>query len=256
MTLSVVILAKNEEQSIGSCIKSASQLFVGDNALSGEVIIIDDFSSDNTVNLAKNLGAKIYQRRLNSDFSSQRNFGLKKAKGDWVLFLDADELLSTDLTSEIKRKINMPGIDGYFIARQDVFMGKKMQGGDWGKISLMRLGKKDKGRWERWVHEEWRVNGNTSSLTAVLPHSGHKTLSEFVNKLNFYSKIHAESNFKEGKKPSFIKIIIFPLLKFINNFVFKNAYRDGTHGFVYSVFMSFHSFLSWSQLWISKKHKN
>ncbi|HLB60415.1 MAG TPA: glycosyltransferase family 2 protein [Patescibacteria group bacterium] len=94
--LSVVVLAKNEQDSIADCLKRL--------AFADEIIVIDDMSEDQTAEIAKKLGAQVYVRKLD-DFASQRNFGLSKAGGKWVLFIDADELVPVDLEREIVRHL-------------------------------------------------------------------------------------------------------------------------------------------------------
>jgi len=98
MDLSAVILAKNEEENILQSIESVN--------FCDEIIVIDDYSKDKTTEIARNHGANVFRRRLNNDFASQRNFGLQKAKGEWVLFLDADERVSENLKKEILKKFD------------------------------------------------------------------------------------------------------------------------------------------------------
>lgn len=96
--LSVVIISRNEEQNIENCLKSVS--------FADEIIVIDDFSDDDTVKISKKFGAKVFLRKLNNNFASQRNFGIKKTSGDWILFIDPDERVNANLKSEIVQKIN------------------------------------------------------------------------------------------------------------------------------------------------------
>src|SRR3989304_7320203 len=118
INLSSVILARNEEKKIGRAIASVS--------FCDEVVVIDDNSSDLTPNIAKNMGALVYNRALDNDFSGQRNFGLSKAKGDWVLFLDADEEVPKDLANEILKKVTDS-------KKQDVGADLKRRNTIWGK---------------------------------------------------------------------------------------------------------------------------
>src|SRR5438876_10935937 len=111
MKISAIILVKNEEKNITACLKTLNWC--------DEIIVIDDNSEDQTVAVAKKLGARIYQHSLDNDFSQQRNFGLEKAKHEWVLFVDADERISAALVAEIELKINNHELqeDGYYIKR-------------------------------------------------------------------------------------------------------------------------------------------
>ena len=150
MKISAVVLTKNEEENIEKCIKSLS--------FCDEIIIIDDNSTDETISKIRMLNAKcqIYSRDLGGDFASQRNFGLQKANGDWVLFIDADETVSKKLADEIIKqiKVGKAGVNGNYFKREDIFLGKKLKHGETGSVKLLRLAKKDKGTWKRKVHEE------------------------------------------------------------------------------------------------------
>src|SRR3989344_125091 len=243
--ISAVTLTKNEEENIKDCLKSLE--------FCDERIVIDDNSTDDTVKLAIAEGAKVYQKALNSDFAAQRNFGLEKAISDWVLFIDADELISNNLSVEIMNKVKRKDIDGCFFKRQDIFMGKELKHGEPGNIKLLRLAQKNKGKWKRKVHEYWQIKGNVSTFKSALIHNSHKDLSEFIGTINYYSEIHARENVKENKRSSLVKILFFPILHFCNNFILKRGFMDGSGGFVFAFLMSFHSYLSWSKQWLIQK---
>lgn len=243
--LTAVVLTKNEENNIVSCLFSLN--------FCDEILLIDDNSSDNTVKLAQKFGSKIYKNKL-KNYSSQRNFGLSKPKGEWVLFVDADERVSKKLASEIIKKTKNTKISGYFINRQDIFLGKTIRGGEHGKAKILRLGKKKAGKWKRGVHEYWNIKNKTATLKNPLIH--HKNnLNSQVKKINFYTPLHSAENQSEGKNSSITKIIFYPPLKFCKNFLLKKGYKDQTHGFILAMLLSFHSFLSWSHQWL-KSNKN
>lgn len=248
MKLSSVILAKNEEENIGEAIKSVD--------FSGEVLVVDDFSEDNTAEVARRMGAKVLKRNLVGDFASQRNFGLKRAQGDWILFIDADEKVTNRLKNEITQAVNDPlrKESGYFINRRDSFFGKTLKYGEVGGMRFIRLAKKDSGWWKRIVHETWEVKGKTGTLNNPILHFPHETLREFIKDINFTSTLHALANKEEGKCSSLIKILFWPKLKFTKNYFIKGGFLDGTHGFVLALLMSFHSFLSWSTQWLLQKN--
>lgn len=245
--LSAVVLTKNSEKQIHETLKSLS--------FCDEVIIIDDYSTDNTVIIAQKYKAVIFKRKLSNDFSSQRNFGLEKARNEWVLFVDSDEVISDKLKNKICKAINQNEYSGFYIKRVDLFLGKSMKGGEFGDIYLLRLAKKDSGKWQRLIHEQWDVNGKKGRIYEPILHKSHINLKSFVTKLNNYSQLHYIENSKEKKKTWYIKSIIYPFGKFFYNFILKRGYRDGVHGFVAAVLMSMHSFLSWSQLCLQKNYK-
>lgn len=252
--LTGIVLAHNEEKNIKSCLSSLS--------FCNEILVIDDFSFDKTATLARKEKAKVYKHKLNSDFSSQRNWALRKASNMWVLFLDADERVSKSLSKEIQTILNYPqNYDGFYLRRIDTLWGKQLKYGEvgpfgaFGRGKLLRLARKDKGIWKRHVHEEWDIKGNVGSLEYPILHYPHQTLSEFIDDISKRIKIHASELLKEGKDVNIVKIICWPFGKLIFNQILKFGFMDGPHGFVVAMMMSFHSFLSWSELWL-QKHSN
>jgi len=240
--ISVVVLTRNEEENIKNCLQSIKDL-------ASEIILIDDYSTDETIKIARDLGAKVFLNKLDSDFSKQRNFGLKKAKNKWVMFLDADEMVSNKLAQEIKTVIsNDKDINGYFFKRNDSFAGCFLRYGETANVRLLRLAKKNSGSWQRKVHETWDVKGQTKEFKNPLLHYPHSTVTDFLKEINFYSSLHAESLKKEGVKPSLFRLIFNPLGKFISNYIVKKGFLDGTPGLITSLMMSFHSFLARGKL--------
>lgn len=247
--LTAVVLTKNEEKKIKRCL--------GSLAFCDELIVVDDFSTDRTVEIAKRMGAVIYRRSVNGDFASQRNFALSKAKHDWVFFVDADELVTDKLRLEIVSKINNPLLQevGYSIKRNNYFLGKQLRYGEAASVLLVRLAKKDSGVWRRRVHEYWDVEGKIGRLGNKIDHYFCDTLSDFIEKINFYSDLHARANLEDKKKSNLLKILFYPMVKFFDGFLLKGGFLDGPAGFVFAVFMSFHSFLAWSKLWLLQRGK-
>lgn len=243
MKISVCILTKNAEKTIKKTLESV-RVF-------DEIVVVDDFSTDKTLNIAKKFKVKIYKHRLDNDFAAQRNFALSKITNTRCLFLDSDEYLSDKLVNEIKNLNVNPDIDGYKITRKEIWKKRELKGGEWGNIKLTRLGKKNY-KWKRSVHEYWDIE-NVSELKNAIFHEPNNSISDFIGKLNKYSQIHARENAKENKKSTLFDVVFKPIFKFTYNFFVKSGYKDATHGFVYAVLMSFHSFLSWSNLWTKEK---
>jgi glycosyltransferase involved in cell wall biosynthesis len=242
--VSAVVITKNEEENIADCIKCISWC--------DEVLIIDDFSTDKTFAVAQKYGAKVVRRKLNNNFAQQRNFALKEAKNDWILYVDADEEVSDYLQGVICEILKSPSHDGYLITRQNYFHNLPLYYGEWGRAELVRLGKKNAGIWKRAVHEYWDIN-NVKKLDGILRHNSSQSINDLVSKFSVYSKLHALENLKEKKEVSMLKVITFPVGKFVNNYILKQGYKDGVPGFIMAIMMSFHSFLSWSQLWLHKR---
>ena len=242
--ISVVVLTKNEEKNVAECVAGLSWC--------DEVIVVDDHSTDKTVEIATKAGASVFVHPLNNDFAAQRNFGLEKAKGEWVLFIDADERVSQPLWYEIMEYTNNPinGYVGFFLKRTDVMWGTALRHGETGNITLLRLAKKDSGEWRGSVHETWKVKGKTLVLRNALMHYPHQTVGEFLKEINFYTDLRARELFTHKAKVSWWSIILYPKAKFFINYFVKVGFVDGLPGLVFAIMMSFHSFLVRGKLWI------
>ena len=243
--ISVVVLTKNEEKNIKKCLDSLNWC--------DEIIVIDDFSQDKTVEIAKKMGVRVFTHSLDDNYAHQRNFSLKKAKENWVLFVDADERISTALAAEIQETTKRPNnqtTKGFYLRRKDFVFGKWLKYGETTKIKLLRLAKRDAGQWQRAVHEVWKIRGKTGQLENPLLHYPHPTVSQFLEKIGEYSTIRAKELCNQGIKTNFGEIIAYPAAKFFKNFVWHLGFLDGLPGFLHAVMMSFHSFLVRGKLWL------
>lgn len=243
MNISAIILTKDEEKNIEECLKHLKWC--------GEIILVDDNSTDKTITIAEKLGVKVYKHSLDNNFAEQRNFGLAKANNEWVLFVDADEIISDVLASEIGEGIKgkVGSINGYCIKRVDSMWGKVLKHGETGNIKLLRLAKRNAGKWTGSVHEVWNVKGEIGILKNPIMHYPHQMLTEFLHELNFYTTLRAEELFKSKVKVRWWHIIVYPKAKFAQNYFFKLGFLDGTAGIVIALCMSFHSFLVRGKLW-------
>jgi len=255
MKISAVVLTKNEEKNIERCLKSLE--FVD------EIVVIDDYSTDKTLEIIQKLEGKsqklkskvkIFERKLNNDFASQRNFGLEKTANNWVLFVDADEIATNELKKEILGLVPTESGDtnAYYIKRRDFFWGKELKYGETKKVrnqGIVRLVKKSSGKWMGTVHEIFHTANRIGSLDGYLNHYPHPTLTEFINDVNNYSSIRAEELFNQNVKTNILQIIFYPLTKFIYNYFILLGFLDRPAGFAYSFMMSFHSFLVRAKLY-------
>lgn len=258
--LSVVILVKNEEENLRDCLKGVDW--------ADEILVIDDESTDKTSEIVKKLGAKVIKHPLENDYAKQRNFGLKQAgesfdntQDKWVLFIDADERVEPQLKNEILRVINdektkLNGITGFYLKREDTLLNKVLKHGETGNIKLLRLARKSAGKWEGKVHETWMVVGKVGELDNPLEHYPHRTISEFLEKINYYSTLRAQELYEQGVKTNIILITAYTKGKFLYNYLIKLGFLDGMPGLVMALMMSFHSFLVRSKLYLLWKQGN
>jgi hypothetical protein len=168
-----------------------------------------------------------------NDFAALRNKLMSNAKSKWVLFLDSDEKLTTPIK-------HLPGNHkAYEITRRNYFLGKFV-----GTEKIVRLGLRSAGLWKRIVHEYWDVDkkflGNITDSEII--HNTSDSLGDYINKINKYSDLHALANNSEGKRSSIVKIVIFPLGKFLVTLV-------RSKNLVFSIMQSLHSFISWAKLY-------
>lgn len=167
-----------------------------------------------------------------TDFAAERNRLLEKAPDGWVFFVDSDEEVTEELDKEILDAARMTAHRGYYIKRRDYFFGKWLKFGETGDIRLLRLGKKNAGKWVRKVHEYWDIN-NVGLLKNPLLHYPHKNIKSFIEKINFYTELEREV-FK-------YKNLGKPFAKFVLNYFIKLGFLDGMAGFVHVFMMAFQS---------------
>lgn len=243
LLISAVILTKNEEKNITRCIKSVD--------FCDEILVINDHSTDETIGVINKLGnkkVKVITHSLNDNFSQARNFGLEKAQGEWVLFVDSDEQVSEALAFEVSNilsdSVNKMDdeYNGFYIRRFDFIWGKELKYGESG-IKLLRLAKKNAGKWIGNVHERWEIKGKIGLLKNSIAHYPHEAIGEFLEEINFYTDVRAHELYAKNIKAYWWLIIFYPVSKFIFNFFFRRGFLDGVYGLVFAITMSFHSFL-------------
>ncbi len=184
------------------------------------------------------------------DFAKARNSALKKSTADWIFFVDDDEVVTPELAREIKFALNSHDFDAYLIPRRDTFLGRELKHGETGNAKFIRLAKKDFGKWVRPVHEVWTGKGRVGELKNPLLHTPHQSISTFLTKIDNYSSIEAKYRYSKGKKSSLFKIFVYPLGKFKYNYFFKLGFLDGVPGLIMAIMMSFHSYLTWTKLYL------
>ncbi len=242
--ISAVVLTKNNQDTIVHCLDSLSWC--------DEIVVIDDDSTDDTRMIAKGYGARVIRHSLHNNFAFQRNFALEKARGEWILFVDSDEVVSSGLRDDIQHAIQTDTYVGYRLKRQDIFFGKQLRFGETARVRLLRLGKKDSGVWKRSVHEVWDIKGRIGDLRHPLLHYSHPTIRSFIDDINRYSTLHAEELKKIGTRVSVVDIVAYPLGKFLYNYVLRQGFRDGTEGTIMAFMMSLHSFLARAKLYLAQ----
>jgi glycosyltransferase involved in cell wall biosynthesis len=243
LPISLVMIAKNEEKDIANCINSAKDLV-------DEIIVVENGSTDKTVEVAKSLGAKVLHREFDT-FASQKNYALSLAKNDWVLHLDPDEYLSEELKAEIKKALteNKGNPDGYDIPYKNYFLGKLMRHTGLGSEHHVRLFKKSKSMFGGGlIHEGIRVEGKTLKLRGHIVHNSYPDMEEYLEKFNDYTTLAANKMFAASKKFSIFRVLSVPV-EFWKRFLFKLGFLDGFRGLVWSAISAFYVFVKYVKLW-------
>ncbi len=251
MKISTVILVSNVKtifNTLKSCLFSEEVILVIDkNEKSLEKNKLQDFFIKNNFQ-----NYKFFYKKLNN-FSKQRNFAINKAKNGWILFIDDDEIISDELKKEIINLSETQKYQSFYIKRKDFFWNKEIKYGELREVfkkGLIRLIKKNTGKWVRQVHEEYITSGRVGYLKNFIYHYPHENIKEFLNKINLYSTLRAEELYKLNKKSNILLIFFYPFGKFIYTYFIKLGFLDGVEGFVYSFMLSFYSFLVRSKLYL------
>ena len=249
MNISLVMIVKNEEKNLAKCLNSVENLV-------DEIVIVDSGSTDKTIEIAKTFGAKIFKREFDS-FSNQKNYALSIATNEWVLHLDADEVLSKELVEEIKFVIINTKLDGFYLIRTNFFLGKQMKYSGINKEYRLRLAKKTLSKYVGGIiHEELIVNGKVGKLKNIMIHNSYPTISSYFNKLEQYTTLGAKKLLETNKKAKVIDIVFKPPFEFIKRYILKCGFLDGIRGFIWAVLYAFYTFIKYIKLWefCSKKH--
>ena len=243
MKISLVMIAKNEEKNIAKSLESVKGLV-------SEIIVVDSGSTDNTNKVAQSYGAKIFKRPFDN-FSAQKNYALSLSLNEWVLHLDADEVLSQELKEEIKKIMEAPEYDGYILTRENFFLGRKMKYSGIAKEDRLRLAKKSLSKYVGGIiHEELVVNGKTGKLNNVFYHYTCQNLDGYFNKFEQYTTFGALKMLDKNKKAKIVDIIFRPPLEFIKRYILKLGFLDGFEGFVWAVLGSYYSFAKYMKLYL------
>lgn len=249
--LSVALAVYNEEANLKSCLESAKEL-------ADEFVVVDGGSQDQTVEIAKKYGAKIIPTDNPPNFHINKNKAIDAALGDWILQLDADEVVTEELRNEIKETISKDNVyNGYWIKRKNLFLGKFLtKGGQYPDYTL-RLYKRGKSRLPaKSVHEQAEVSGKVGYLKHHLLHLRDKNFSIYILRFNRYTDLLAKEMRDAGVKTnasSSIKFLFLkPLIWFLKAYIRHRGYLDGFPGFVFALFSSLRFPVAFLKLWMEE----
>ena len=243
---SVYAIVQNEEKHIERMLKSVADF--------DEIIIVDSGSTDKTLEIAGNFGAKIYHRDWQGE-GVQKNYAFSLCSNEWVLNLDGDEEVSDELKSEICEFMKQSEFVGLDIKFHEFYMGSicddRVR-----KNTHIRFFRKDCGEYRNLgVHAQISINGKVCCSNGVIYHFSDKPIKELVTKNNNYSSLRAQQKFAAGKKPNLAKLLfIFPLV-FFKSYFLRRSFFDGKKGFIIAVINAFYAFMKEAKLyeaWLKK----
>jgi glycosyltransferase involved in cell wall biosynthesis len=238
VNVSVTIISKNEAHNVEECLHSVRW--------ASEIILVDQFSEDGTAEIARRLGAKVFQEPWHG-FAGQKNLAIDKAGGPWILSLDADERVTPSLRREIEEELNQGSeYSGYYIARKNFFCGQWVRHGGWYPDYNLRLFRKGEGYFrDRSVHEKVVVNGKVGYLEHALEHFTYRSVSDFLLRLEAYSRLAAQEVPAKSRSSISYTLCFRPLFTFINMYLLRGGILDGAAGFFLAVSYAYYTFLKY-----------
>lgn len=242
--VSVIVITRNEERNIERCLKSV--------AWADEIIVVDSFSTDRTIELAEKYTPEVIHHEYDGDIP-QRERGFAIATGEWLLYIDADEQVSDELKEEIRRVIASPEAkDGYYVPRKVFAFGKWISHGGWFPDYSFRLFRKANYRAElAEVHGGFTVDGEKGTLTGYLLHYTYDTIEQYLDKMNNYTSLQIANKLRDdpSARSSLTKLVFSPVSHFFRKYISNKGYKDGFHGFLLAALGSLSTLAIYAKLW-------
>jgi glycosyltransferase involved in cell wall biosynthesis len=248
LSLTILILAKNEEHNIEDCLQSAQ--------FADEIVVIDDFSTDQTPQIAQRFGAKVIKHSMDQNWGMQQTFAISQASCDWIFFLDADERIPPILAEEIKQVMAFGELFTYKVPRLNHFMGKEVKHCGWYPDYGIHLLPRKEVRVEGFVHPTIIHPYPVRFLKNYLIHYTYISWEQYFNKFNNYTSLAAKKMFEKGKKAHFINdIMLRPCYAFIKMYILQSGWLDGRQGIILSVFHYFYTMAKYVKLYYLQKQQ-
>jgi GT2 family glycosyltransferase len=224
--ITAIIPTFNEESNIQRALDSVS--------FADEIIVIDSFSADKTINIVKKANVILLQRKFD-DFSSQKNFAIEKSSNDWIFLLDADETISENLKGEILQTVTSnTDFSAFYVYRHFFFKSKKLNFSGWRRDKVIRLFHKDSCKYVGKVHEKISTKGEAGFLKERINHYSYRNYNQYKNKLKNYAKLQAQELLEKGLIVTPYHLFLKPIIRFFIQFIIQFGFLDGYKGFVIS----------------------
>ncbi|ADG83678.1 glycosyltransferase family 2 protein [Thermincola potens] len=245
--ISVVIITKNEEKHIEECLESVQW--------ADEIIVVDSFSTDATVEICRKYTDKVFQREW-TGFADQKNYGIELSGCPWVLSIDADERITPALKEEITKAMQNDRFAGYYIPRKNYLNSRWMRYAAQYPDYQLRLFRNTARFDGREVHERVTVNGPVGYLKEPMVHCTYQNLDQFVEKINKYTCLEAVERLKKNRDIPIYLFLYLPLRKFFSLYIYRKGYKDGVLGLIISGLAAFYVFLELAKAWEKKNLTN
>ena len=244
MDISAVIITYNEERNLEGALQSL-------RGVVSEIVVVDSFSSDGTVRIAKKYTPRVIQRRW-TDFADQKNYANGLAAGPWILSLDADERLSPELREELlalKADFKEPDCAGFSVPRRVFYLGRWINHSGWYPDRRVRLFRKAAAHWEGdYVHESLVVAGRVARLKGDVHHFTYRDIADHLERINRFSSLGAQKLYARKKKGRAIHLLALPPARFLKSYILKRGFLDGFPGLVISVLNGYAVFARYAKL--------
>ncbi len=242
LPLSVAIITYNEEDVIGRTLEAVKDI-------ASEIVVVDSHSTDRTREIAKSYGAKVYVEEWKG-YAGQKNSALKKCTQEWILFLDADEVVSEELKESIRRELRNPKADGYMINRRTYYMGRLLKYTWQPEWRLFLVRRNVNPRWIGEPHAKLTIEStNVSKIRGDLLHYPYGSFWEHMQKTYKYARIGALEYRKSGKKPRVYNVVFNPLWAFLKTYVVRGGIFDGVPGLIASCMTMIYTFFKYALLY-------
>jgi len=246
--ITAIIPTLNEEIHIADAIKSVS--------FADEIIIIDSFSIDKTLEIAATYEVKIIKRKFD-DFSSQKNFAIDQATHSWIYILDADERVTPEVEKEILEAVQNPkDFVGFFVKRTFYFCGKKINYGGCQRDKVVRLFLKESCKYQGIVHETIVSVGKFGFFKNKIEHYSYKNYDHYISKMNHYGALRGKELFEKGKKITLYHFLVKPPARFLKHYIIRFGFLDGFAGYIFAKTQAYGVLTRYVKLWLLHKKIN
>jgi len=244
--ISIIVTTYNEENNLDRCLRRLDGF--------GEIVLVDSFSSDGTVDIGRRYAATIYVRPYRSA-AKQKNWALEQVRNDWVLVLDADEEFTDELREELAH-LDGAAASGYWIRRDSEYLGRRIRHCGWQRDKVLRFFRRDKGRYdEREVHEEVTLDGPESVLRGRLRHYPYAEVTQHLEKINEYSTRGSRDYVDRGGRMAVLNMLLHPPFRFVRMYLLQGGLLDGRQGFILCLLSSYSVFLKYAKAWEYRRQR-